>query len=238
MTPSLTTLEITLLVLLLVFPLFDLVLDRYPFKNRNIEYIKISAISWAITGFLIYLFYAGELSVKTLPEILPHTAWKIYLAAVLFTLWIAYTIYLLRLLVTNETLRQETVAKLEASSNAVVGLLPQSRSQLLLFTLLVSVTAGICEELIFRWYLYHFLALHSHWLVAVCGSSVVFGLWHLYQGWQNVFKTSGIGGLLCLVYLYFDSILLAIVLHSLLDISSGLFTYYARSPNKLALSNS
>ena len=66
------SLEYVLLSLLLLFPVADLVLEKYKFKTKTSEYIKTSLMLWAITGFLLYCFFQGELTVKP-PLILPAT---------------------------------------------------------------------------------------------------------------------------------------------------------------------
>ena len=117
---------------------------------------------------------------------------------------------------------------LENQNESIKEMLPESRKEFILFTLLLSVTAGICEELIFRWYLYSFVELQVNWIVGILVSSCVFGFWHLYLGWKHVIKTAFIGIFLCSIYLYFESIFVVIITHILIDVYSGMISYYAR----------
>ena len=230
------SLEIALLFVLLLLPVVDLVLERFKSKNKTVEYIKICGVLWAITIFLIYSFFEGMLSVSD-PAFLPESDWKIYAALLLFIVFVAYLIYVVASITSNENIRQQVIEQFQGAGDSMLGLLPETRKEFLLFTLFLSVTAGICEELIFRWYLYSFLEGQVHWAAAVFISSLLFGLWHLYLGWGHVIKTAIIGAILCSIYLYFESILIVIFAHILMDVYSGAIAFYARSgsiyaPNK------
>jgi len=84
----------------------------------------------------------------------------------------------------------------------------------------VSVTAGICEETLYRGFLYHYFRDTWHWglLLAVVASSVVFGLAHGYQGVSGILGTGAIGGLLAVLYLGTGSLLTPMIFHALLDL--------------------
>jgi hypothetical protein len=219
-------LEYLLLSLLLLFPVADLVLEKYKFKTKSSEYIKTSLMLWAVTGFLLFCFFQGALTVKP-PPILPPPDWKTYLSVSIFVACFAYTKYVIFSIKKNENIRLSVLNTLE-KDNSLIDILPQSYKEYLLFTLLVSVSAGICEELIFRWFLYSYIEIQSDWVIAVIFSSFVFGLWHLYLGWKHVIKTTLVGVLLCGIYLYFESIVVAIIAHIFMDVYSGTVSYYTR----------
>ena len=181
---------------------------------------------WAVTGFLLFCFFQGALTVKP-PPILPATDWKTYLSVSIFVACFAYTKYVIFSIKKNENIRLSVLNTL-GKDNSLIDILPQSYKEYLLFTLLVSVSAGICEELIFRWFLYSYIEIQSDWVIAVICSSFIFGLWHLYLGWKHVIKTALIGVLLCGIYLYFESIVVAIIAHIFMDVYSGTIAYYAR----------
>ncbi len=89
--------------------------------------------------------------------------------------------------------------------------------------LVLSLTAGICEEFMFRGFLLHFLTgqmagglslnLTAAWLL----SSLAFGLGHLYQGALGVLRTGLAGLMFGLLALLSGSLLLPMVLHVLVD---------------------
>ena len=90
-----------------------------------------------------------------------------------------------------------------------------------------SVSAGICEEFVFRGYLiWAFQALLGLWGAALF-SVVVFALAHAYQGAKGIVATGIAGVLLTLVVLISGSLIPAMVVHALVDIGSGLIAWAA-----------
>lgn len=85
---------------------------------------------------------------------------------------------------------------------------------------LVSVTAGICEETLYRGFLYHYFRDTWHWglVLGVVASSVVFGLAHGYQGLTGILATGVIGGLMAVLYLGTGSLLVPMIFHAVLDL--------------------
>jgi membrane protease YdiL (CAAX protease family) len=84
------------------------------------------------------------------------------------------------------------------------------------------VSAGICEELIYRGFLLGVLsALGGAWL-GVLISSLIFGLAHSYQGPAGIAKTAGVGLVMAGLTVLTGSLWAAIFLHIVIDITSGL----------------
>ena len=110
---------------------------------------------------------------------------------------------------------------------SVAWLMPQTRQQRNWFVFGVSVSAGVCEELLIRGFLLHFLQAFVGLYGAVILSSVLFGLCHIYQGWTNVLRTGFVGLVLALVFVLTESLLIAIVLHFMIDAYSGSLSYIA-----------
>jgi membrane protease YdiL (CAAX protease family) len=108
----------------------------------------------------------------------------------------------------------------EPPGHATLALLPRTGAERRLFTL-VGVTAGVCEEWLYRGF---FLAV----VAAVAGSpstgvlvavaAVAFGLAHAYQGPAGIVTTGLLGGVMAAVYLQTGSLLLPVVLHALIDL--------------------
>jgi membrane protease YdiL (CAAX protease family) len=95
----------------------------------------------------------------------------------------------------------------------------------------VSVTAGVCEELIFRGYLIAYLmaVLGTPFWVAALLSSVVFGFAHAYQGPLGIPRTAAVGGLFALLYGLTGALWAPMVVHAVMDITSGRIAYAASS---------
>lgn len=90
--------------------------------------------------------------------------------------------------------------------------------------MLASVSAGVCEEFLYRGFLMGYLhgrleggphlGLGLAWLL----SSVAFGAGHLYQGADGVVKTTIVGMAIGLVAILTGNLALPIVLHCLIDL--------------------
>lgn len=80
-----------------------------------------------------------------------------------------------------------------SKARSVGALLPQSMLEILIW-IVVSLTAGFCEELQLRGYIQRqFHALSGSIVLAVSGQAVLFGLMHSYQGWKQVIVISALG---------------------------------------------
>ena len=101
---------------------------------------------------------------------------------------------------------------------------PHTRSELG-WWMALSLTAGFCEEFLFRGYLiWAFQPMFGLWGAAAF-SVVVFAFAHAYQGVKGILGTGIVGSLLTLVVLISESLLPAMALHALIDIGQGLIAW-------------
>jgi len=108
----------------------------------------------------------------------------------------------------------------EPPGHAALALLPRSWGERRLFAL-VGVTAGVCEEWLYRGFLLAVVAALAPGLPAVAlvlVAGVAFGLAHAYQGLAGVLTTGVLGALLAGVYLSTGSLLLPVLLHAAIDL--------------------
>ncbi|WP_010205953.1 CPBP family intramembrane glutamic endopeptidase [Salinibacterium sp. PAMC 21357] len=102
----------------------------------------------------------------------------------------------------------------------IQAILPRNRQELVLGGLL-SINAGVVEELLFRLALPALLfATTGNAIVAVVGSLLLFGLMHSYQGVAGIVVTTVIGMIFMALYVLSGSILVAIIAHAVLDLRS------------------
>jgi len=85
----------------------------------------------------------------------------------------------------------------------------------------VSLTAGICEEILYRGLLMTALAGMIGLWPAVIVSSVVFGIGHSYQGAVGVLRTGLVGLVLALVVVFTGSLPVAMLIHAVIDMVQG-----------------
>ena len=89
----------------------------------------------------------------------------------------------------------------------------------------LSVTAGVCEELLFRGLLIGMLAPWLGWWGAAALGVPLFGVLHAYQGRAGMVRTAIVGAALTGVVAATGSLLPAMALHALIDVGSGLVTW-------------
>ena len=100
--------------------------------------------------------------------------------------------------------------------------------------ILVSMTAGICEEFLFRGFvMWYFKVLFpdawSGIILAVGVSSLLFGFAHIYLGVRQVWVTAAVGAAAALLVLAAGSLWPAIILHAAQDLYSFDLGYRALS---------
>lgn len=107
-------------------------------------------------------------------------------------------------------------------SGDVMMLVPQDPMGKVVWVI-VSITAGVCEETAFRGYLMTRLRLISRlnsWVIPVIISAVAFGSCHAYQGMPGFIAITIYGALFSILYIRTGSIWPGIIAHSLQDLGA------------------
>ena len=210
--------HLVVLVLLAAVPLGDVwewrrLRRRGDSGSRVPSYVRIILGLWALAALeqiehpLDRLLAAPEVGVRRL-----STA-----AAVGLTLWM---VIVLALPVAAAVVHRATREKLRRASDDVAYLLPRSRAEMVLFAG-VSLSAGICEELLYRGFLsYYWLAdpFRFPMALSLAASTLLFGLAHAGQGPKGMLGTAVLGLFFGWLYLASGSLLLPMVLHTLVDL--------------------
>lgn len=105
-----------------------------------------------------------------------------------------------------------------------IDITPAHRRQLPVWWL-VSITAGFCEELIYRAFVLWLLSLYLSPIPALLLMSLLFGLGHRYQGSDGILMTALLGLLMGTIYITTDTLWLAVLAHALIDASHGWAAY-------------
>jgi len=115
----------------------------------------------------------------------------------------------------------DLAGRVRARLAAVEPLMPHARTEWPAFAAL-AITAGACEEILFRgfvaWTLAH--VLPSYLLVCLV-QSLLFGLGHAYQGPRGVLLTGAVGLFLSGVVWVTGSLWAAMLVHALMDLNAG-----------------
>ncbi|MCI5046624.1 MAG: CPBP family intramembrane metalloprotease [Aquisalinus sp.] len=186
--------------------------SRLPIYNSTMLWLWGLTVA-CVAGWLI--------SGRTLAELgLTATAsgWRGWIAWGLVGLGVVYLAYSIAGPAMSARLRQQIRDQLNALD--IDFMRPRTNAEHLRFKLL-SVTAGITEEVIFRAFLIAFLALYMPVAAAAVTAVILFGCAHSYQGFAGVVRTALVGGFLTAVYLTGSSLWPAIILHILMDLAAG-----------------
>lgn len=103
-------------------------------------------------------------------------------------------------------------------------LLPHTRTEMNRFSM-VAVTAGICEEVLFRGFLLWYLGSLVPLVPSLLLGAILFGMAHAYQGTKGVIQTGLVGLGLVLLYKITGSLWVPMAVHIFVDLNSGLLAY-------------
>jgi hypothetical protein len=107
-----------------------------------------------------------------------------------------------------------------APGHAALAVLPRTDRERRLFTV-VGVTAGVCEEWLYRGFFLAVVAAATGGLPTwglILVAAAAFGLAHAYQGPAGIVSTGLLGGGMAVMYLQTGSLLLPVVLHAVIDL--------------------
>jgi membrane protease YdiL (CAAX protease family) len=110
-----------------------------------------------------------------------------------------------------------------AHAASIAGYLPRGPFESALWVL-VSLSAGFCEELVFRGYFQRQFSAwtHSRW-VGLALQAALFGISHGYQGAADCAKIACFGVLYGLVAVWLGRLRPGMIAHAMTDIMSGIF---------------
>lgn len=114
----------------------------------------------------------------------------------------------------------ESRERLRDQFESTWALLPANASEHRWFRAL-ALTAGVCEELLYRGYLIPYAAAYFGEPAGLLLAAAAFGIGHYYQGLRGVVKTTLVGVAAGLLYLRTDSLLWPVILHVALDLQGG-----------------
>jgi membrane protease YdiL (CAAX protease family) len=107
------------------------------------------------------------------------------------------------------------------SLHALRNILPRSPDEKRMWVH-VALTAGICEEILFRGFLIYYAqaVLGLETVGAVAMSSAVFAICHYYQGTMNMIRVGIVGVVFATIMVVTESLIFCIVLHAILDLGA------------------
>ena len=187
------------------------------------SYLASIAMEWILAGLVLWGLRLRRTHVReVLGEPTDPTRSTLYQWAVDAGAALVFWIVSLIMLGALATALQRFHLHPENIRNTVSKLAPYSVPELLAWTAL-SITAGICEEFIFRGYLQLQFARLSHrvW-IGVLGSALVFGFSHGYEGLSGMLLIVAFGALFSVLRLVRGNVRAGMIAHTWHDFLSGM----------------
>ena len=201
---------------------------------RTNEYLWTIAMEWGLTLALLVGWQWAARPLPALGVVLPGStgAWWTLLVC---TVGIGFYAQQARTLATSADAQASLQKQLESQPN-VRMILPVTIREARVFRG-VAITAGICEEVLYRGYLLWYLQSLGLGRGAVVVAIVAFGLAHAYQGIRGIVWTGVMGAVFLGLYLLTGSLVAPIVLHATVDLANGLMLYRASRRGETAASS-
>ena len=186
---------------------------------RAAFYRQTLAILWGLGALAILLWITQQHPWSAVP-LIRLVPWRLALGAGL----IAALVYLMARQIGAVRRSAKARASVRQQVGSIVSILPVTASELRLFFAL-SVTAGICEEWLYRSVL---ITLFAAWVGLPCAvllANAAFGFAHSYQGRKGIVSTGVFGVVMSGIVIATGSLVVAMVIHTVTDVGNGLVTY-------------
>jgi len=202
-------------VLVVLFPIADWMVYRRARSKQTVWLWNILA-EWSLTAAALWIALRNGWTLADLGESLGN-AFRVLVTLATVAAVVGALVFLNR----KQKKSADSRAKFKASVSRLAKILPVNGAERRVF-IAVAITAGLCEELLYRGWLLHFFAaaLGSLWLGFVI-SCVAFGFAHVYQGRSGVIGTTLLGGVFGAIYLACGGLVVPQVLHAAMDIWNG-----------------
>jgi membrane protease YdiL (CAAX protease family) len=211
-----------------------------PFLRANLTsrqktgfYLYILLTQWPLAAIAVGILGAGELLRAPVVPGADLPVWLHWLLGGLVAGFFVIGFLPILQSLRGEKFRAAYERAIRRSLAQAPGLLPETSQERRWFAA-ISITAGVCEEVLFRGFLIGYLmrmpgGLHLSISVALVLSAVVFGLNHLYQGKAGLISTTLSGLAFGGLFLLTGSLLLPMLVHAAADLQ-GLFILRPSKP--------
>ncbi|HET9401779.1 MAG TPA: CPBP family intramembrane glutamic endopeptidase [Candidatus Acidoferrales bacterium] len=185
--------------------------------GRRLIYLSSAASQWVLAAIVYWRARVRGYSLRSLGVVASPAALLAFVGVGIAIYLIAIQFFVIR----RALKAAPQLVQKSRTMQIMQRLMPVNQSEIPAFILL-AVTAGACEEFLYRGFVYSHLASFAGVWLALLASSALFGVAHLYQGRQGVIGTFVIGSILGGGRLWTGSILPGAIAHFLFDLSAGL----------------
>ena len=185
----------------------------YPSTKVKLRVYGTAVVTqWSLVAFAAWILTRRDLDLNHLFNLKPVAPWAWFAA-------IGLAVLLLWLTRTSLPDVEKTQSKdLPTHIQKLFRILPTNGIEIFGFYLL-SITAGVCEEILYRGFLFYAFDMPA--IVLVFLTATIFGFAHAYQGVQGMVSTGILGIAFAALYYYGGSLWPPILLHALIDIGNG-----------------
>ena len=192
---------------------------------RQRIYWEIIIVEWLVVAVLFTTWLFAKRSASDL-GFSPPGGMNFWIGAGVMTVGMAVLLLIQRAQVSTPERRDNALKEL----NNTAPFIPRNRRELTHWGIL-SLTAGICEEIVYRGFLiwYALQLLPEGGLgttLAVVLPALFFGIGHLYQGPKGMSQVFISGIILGGVYVLTGSLWIPIIAHAAMDFTGGLLSLY------------
>lgn len=196
----------------------DMAAFDFSSKKKIALYYSNGLMMWAVSFIIIGVWIFKQRSLVDFGFSLPLLNQNILLLTLVFLILYAGDLFFETI---SPIRKEKTITKLVENT----PFLPSNNKEFAHFTF-AALTAGVCEEIIFRAFLINYLlAFSGHTFVGQCSAIVLpallFSVVHIYQGHKAVLKILLAGLLFGLIYYLSGSLLIVVLLHFGLDMVSA-----------------
>jgi hypothetical protein len=187
------------------------------------KYYRMIAWMWGSAIAVIFLSFIGginlaDLGLRTIS--FNYNIWFTVIVLVISGLLLASSLRTIVLSLVSKKYRDEAESEI-ANDDVSKSILPRTKKEKYQYILL-SLSSGICEEFVYRGFMTFLLQavfpdIPIYLIVIIVG--VLFGLGHLYQGWQGVIQTGVVGAIFVSLLLVTNSLILVMTLHFITNAS-------------------
>ena len=187
---------------------------------RLSAYRRAAAMQWALAAATIILWWREGRSWRVL-GLVPTMDWRFYAGLLIAGVVLGLVLR------QNRAVRRATPERLEGLAPQLASvdmIVPRTTDEYRSFMML-SVTAGVCEELLYRGFLTWLVAAYVGLIAAIVLVSIAFGLAHAYQGRKGIVKTGAVALVMSGIVVASGWLVPAMVVHGLLDAAGGVVGY-------------
>jgi len=190
--------------------------DPIPTRTKLRLYATIVVMEWALVAAAVAIAHRHGLGLGELGQTLGNPLTTLAVIALGFVGLLALTGF------NRHQIRHASREELESTVRRARKFVPVGSAEILGFAF-VALTAGICEEILYRGWLVNFLGalFGSIWVGMVAGAAL-FGIGHAYQGRQGIIATGLLGILFGAMFVLVRSLVPGQAIHAAIDLVNGI----------------